>query len=319
MGVGTVASVDKVVGFEKTAEKLKSKRLSAALRVQSIALKAACDFMHERGLVQLLPVVVSPVTDPLNHPAQGGVINYKGTKLRLTKSMILHKQLALAAGHSGVFVISPNVRFESDDKAETGRHLLEFSQFDFELRGVGMRCAMDFIEDLFERIFSRVASDCAEELSFLKRELSVPEKPFPVFEAPALRMRFGARWYDEVSKIAKKMFWVVDHEREFYDREDDARPGHFLNYDAVYPEGFGEALSGGEREFEYERILRRMKRNKTRVEDYAPYLAAAREGLLSPSAGAGFGIERLVRFVCGAEHVAHVSPFAKVPGGEIIF
>ena len=32
--------------------------------------------------------------------------------------------------------------------------------------------------------------------------------------------------------------------REFYDREDPARPGTLVDMDLLYPEGFCEALSG---------------------------------------------------------------------------
>ncbi|MFH0973928.1 MAG: asparagine synthetase A [Candidatus Micrarchaeota archaeon] len=304
--------------FEKALSKLVSKELAAALRVQSVVLDAACGFMRRKGLIQLLPIIISPVTDPLSHSVSDGSVDCGGRKLQLTKSMILHKQLALASvgKGAGVFVVSPNVRLEPKEKAGTGRHLLEFSQFDFEIKGAEMRGAMDFIEDLFASVFSRVERECWKDLAFFSRDLRVPEKPFPVFDSVELRSRFGARWEDEASRSSKKFFWVVNHEREFYDREDPEKSGHFLNYDVFYPDGFGEALSGGEREFEYERIIERMKRNGTRPEEFTPYLAAARRGMLSSSAGAGFGIERMVRFICGAKHVADVSPFAKIPGQE---
>ncbi|MDK2982660.1 MAG: asparaginyl-tRNA synthetase [Thermococcaceae archaeon] len=40
-------------------------------------------------------------------------------------------------------------------------------------------------------------------------------------------------------------FWITDISREFYDREDPERPGHFRNYDLILPEGYGEVSSGG--------------------------------------------------------------------------
>ena len=48
----------------------------------------------------------------------------------------------------------------------------------------------------------------------------------------------------EAPKKEKYPFWVICHKREFYDKEDPERPGHYLNYDLIWPEGFGEALSG---------------------------------------------------------------------------
>ena len=54
-------------------------------------------------------------------------------------------------------------------------------------------------------------------------------------------------------------FWIIDipvNEREFYDREDPDNEGYLMDMDLIYPEGFGEAISGGEREFEIENIHR---------------------------------------------------------------
>ena len=43
-------------------------------------------------------------------------------------------------------------------------------------------------------------------------------------------------------------------------------------------------------------------------------LEIAKAGKLKPSAGAGIGIERLVRFIVGAKHIAEVQPFPRIPG-----
>lgn len=73
---------------------------------------------------------------------------------------------------------------------------------------------------------------------------------------------------------------------------------------------------GGEREWEYEKILRKIKEaGGLSEESFRPYLEVARAGMLKPSAGgAGIGIERLVRYIVGAKHIAEVQPFPRVPG-----
>jgi asparaginyl-tRNA synthetase len=109
-------------------------------------------------------------------------------------------------------------------------------------------------------------------------------------------------------------FWVTDIEREFYDREDPERPGHFRNYDLYLPEGYGEVSSGGEREWEYEVIVRKMKKAGISLEAFRPYLEVAKAGLLKPSAGAGIGVERLIRYMVGAKHIAEVQAFPRIPG-----
>ena len=83
--------------------------------------------------------------------------------------------------------------------------------------------------------------------------------------------------------------------------------------DMIYPEGFGEALSGGEREYEYSKILERIRKKKQTNEQFKWFLEAAKYDL-KPSAGFGIGIERLIRYICGYPRIEMVHPFPKVPG-----
>jgi asparaginyl-tRNA synthetase len=83
--------------------------------------------------------------------------------------------------------------------------------------------------------------------------------------------------------------------------------------DLLYPEGFGEALSGGEREHEYEDIVRRIEKAGLATEDFELYLAFAKRGLPA-SAGFGIGMERLARYICGLKRIEDAALFPKVPG-----
>ncbi|ASJ06545.1 hypothetical protein A3L08_03985 [Thermococcus pacificus] len=47
---------------------------------------------------------------------------------------------------------------------------------------------------------------------------------------------------------------------------------------------------------------------------FKPYLEVAKAGLLRPSAGAGIGVERLVRYIMGAKHIAEIQPFSRILG-----
>lgn len=305
--------------IRKAVEKLASPRLRAAVRIQTTLLSSLTNMMREEGMMQLLPVMVSPITDPLNHSVLEGSIKYGSIELQLTKSMILHKQLALASGLDGIFIISPNVRLEHPERGSTGRHLLEFSQLDFELRGRKMEDVMRFSERLLIHAFFDVKKRHGEELALFGRDLSIPSTPFRAYDSRELEKEYGPDWERILSASSKEPVWVTNHEREFYDAEDPDKPGTFRNYDIIYPDGFGEGLSGGEREWEYGRILYRMKKKGMDAAPYGAYIEAARMGKLVPSAGAGFGIERMLRYICGVQHIEEVSPFAKVPGKEIIF
>jgi asparaginyl-tRNA synthetase len=306
-------------GMQIAVDKLQSKELAFALKAQSVVLSQVHEYMREKGVLQLLPVIVSPITDPLNHSVLDCELTYFGERMQLTKSMILHKQLSLIGSREAIYIISPNVRLETLEKGSTGRHLLEFTQVDFELAGKDSIYIMKFMEELLGRIIGRVREDCGPELEYFGRSLKTPKFPLKKYDSQTLQEKYGPDWEKTASALATEPFWATNHEREFYDKEDPSKPFTYLNYDLVYPEGFGEALSGAERESGHEQILERMKRKKMDLEPYSSYLEVAKAGLLKPSAGAGFGVERMVRYITGSKHIRSVSPFAKVPGEKFIF
>ncbi|MFH1393706.1 MAG: asparagine synthetase A [Candidatus Micrarchaeota archaeon] len=289
------------------------------LRVQSAVLRSLHDFMWNENLVQLMPVMLSPFTDPLAHKVYEGSLEYEGQKLQLTKSMILHKQLSLMREDlKGIYIVSPNIRLEHGETGRSGRHLIEFSQVDIELKGAKGREFRGLLERLYLHMFSYAKRECSDSLKRLGREVKMPYAPFPVYESSELEREFGPDWEREISLKETQPFWVLDHYREFYDKEDPVSKKH-INYDLMYPEGLGEGLSGAERETDYDVILRKMAERKTDPSPYSSYLEIARRGLLKPSAGGGFGVERLVRFLTGRKTVREVCPFPRVPGERIAF
>jgi len=289
------------------------------LRVQSAVLRSLHDFMWNENMVQLMPIMLSPFTDPLAHPVHDSSIEYEGQKLELTKSMILHKQLSLMRDDlDGIYIVSPNIRLETGETGSSGRHLIEFSQVDIEMKGALGKEFRDLLERLYIHMFSYVKKEGAKPLKRLGREVKVPFAPFPVYESSELEAEFGPDWEKMISLKEKQPFWVLDHYREFYDKE-DPETGKHVNYDLMYPEGLGEGLSGAERETDYEIILRKMWERKTDPASYAAYLDIAKKGMLKPTAGGGFGVERLVRFLTGRKTVREVCPFPRVPGEKVAF
>lgn len=301
-------------------EKMASDRMDAILQIQSCMLKAITDFMHMKEVIQLMPVIVSPITDPLCHSVFDARIKYYGQDLQLTKSMLLHKQISLISKkRKAIYIISPNIRLEKKECNHTGRHLIEFSQVDFEFKDKKKEDVMRFMEELLVYVVRKMKEECKRELDYLGSKIEIPKTPFRLFQSKKLRMIYGEDFEKILSEEMKQPFWILDYEREFYDREDPERPKTFLNYDLVYPYSFGEALSGGEREFKYERIVKRMKECGIDPKPYKHYLELAKRKLLPRTAGAGFGVERLLRYICGLKHIREAVLFPKVPGEKIIF
>jgi asparaginyl-tRNA synthetase len=232
--------------------------------------------------------------------------------------MILHKQIAVREGLGKLFVISPNVRLEHPGRKESGRHLFEFSQVDFEIAHGTMYDVFSLMERYLKTLSFSVRERCGSQLDELGRNLPGMSEPFPRYTTSELRERYGDDWEPAASRAIKSPFWAISHKREFYDKEDKERPGHYLNYDLIYPEGFGEALSGAEREHEYDVIMRKIERHGLDKSRYKAYLDVVEKDGLMPSAGGGFGVERLVRFLAGARHVGDVQLFRRVPGEEVV-
>lgn len=288
---------------------------ASLLKITSVVLGAAREFLAREGFVELLPVILAPVTDPLRHSPDRALIMAYGGKWHLTRSMIFHKQAAVRVCPR-IFCFSPNIRLEPADWGRTGRHLFEFVQLDLEVRAASREEVMTLAERLLLFVLQRVEEECSQELAQLGRRLPPLSPPFPRITYQEAQDKYGEEFEEALSRTATTPVWLVDFPlqvREFYDREDPSRPGTLLDMDLIYPEGFGEALSGGEREHRPERIRKRILAQGLPLEAYRSLLSLAEEGL-PPSAGFGIGIERLVRFIAGVSHVGEVRLFPRVPG-----
>ncbi|MCL5888702.1 MAG: asparagine synthetase A [Candidatus Thermoplasmatota archaeon] len=296
-------------------EHLKSERLKIALEVNTLIRRKMSDILVKEGFIEIPPVIFSSVTDPLNHPVYDPTFDYEGTRYSLTKSMIFHKQMIVQAIPK-VYTFSPNVRLETADKAKSGRHLLEFTQLDLEMLDSTREDAMKIGEKLVSGAIKEVTEKMPGKLKILGRELHVPKTPFKVYKYTEAKEKYGKDFEQTLSELEKEPFWIIDiplKEREFYDREKDDEKGILRDMDLMYPEGFNEAISGGEREYEIERIKERILAKGQTFEQFKWFLDYA-EGGLRLSSGFGIGIERLIRYICGFERIEETHPFPKTPG-----
>lgn len=286
------------------------------IKIMGKVFKYTVDFFHEKGFTQLMPVMLGKSVDPLGPDPGSSIekipeIKYQGSDLRLVTSMILHKQVALK-DFEKIFIMSPNVRLERAERKETGKHLFEFTQADFEIREAKINDIFRLVEEYYEGLTDYLKVKAKEEFQKLGMAPFVFKGPFKRYTTKELSKKYGEDWEMIASKKETQPFWALSHKREFYDKE-HPETGEYLNYDLVYPMGFCEALSGAEREHEYERILMRIKRDQLSLSHYSSYLKQAKSGFM-PSAGAGIGIERLVRFLTKSAHVGDVTMFTRVPG-----
>ncbi|MGQ4833510.1 MAG: asparagine synthetase A [Candidatus Asgardarchaeia archaeon] len=307
---------------------LKSQKMKAILRIQDAMFGAIRSFMDSAGYYQVLPPIIGPVTDPGIRGAKQVSFDFYGKEWKVMSSMILYKQLALLALDK-IYALSPNIRLEPMESATTGRHLVEFEQVDVEARDTTMEEVMQVAEDLIVYTISFIKKHMSEELEILGRELRVPKKPFKRYTYDEIfhmakeigyPFEYGVEvpWPVErkISELHKDPFWIMDYpvgSRGFYYLEDEERPGILKTMDLIYPEGFGEAISGGEREYRREKIEEIVRKTGEDPKIYKWYLDMLEEEKIR-SSGFGIGFERFTRFIVGEKHIAYCGPFTKIAG-----
>ena len=81
--------------------------------------------------------------------------------------------------------------------------------------------------------------------------------------------------------------------------------------DLIAPEGFGEIIGASQREDDLDLLIQRINEEKLPLEAYQWYLDLRRYGTVEHS-GFGLGVERLVAWICGAEHIRECIPFPRM-------
>jgi len=303
-------------------------KMQRVLRIQAALGNAIREYLNREGFVELLPPIIGPVSDPGVRGAKQATINFYGREYKVMSSAILYKQM-MAASLGRVYFFSPNIRLEPLETTATRRHLVEFVQVDIEEAGATYLDAMRRAEELMAYVHDFAKTRLADDLAATGRSLngvSVPFRRLSYDEALKILADHGREipygveipWEHEefLSSLFHEPFFLFDYprgSRGFYDREDPDRPGILRDFDLLYPEGYGEAISGAEREYEYAKVVARLRETGENPSKYGWYLDMLREGI-PPSSGFGIGMERLTRYVCGLHAVWEARPYPKVPG-----
>ncbi|MBC8172992.1 MAG: asparagine--tRNA ligase [Chitinophagales bacterium] len=101
--------------------------------------------------------------------------------------------------------------------------------------------------------------------------------------------------------------------KAFYMKRDPADDRYVKGVDVLAPEGYGEIVGGAEREDNLDFLIERIKHEGLPMEVFEWYLDLRRFGSV-PHAGFGLGLERIVMWITGGQHIREAIPFPRFYG-----
>ena len=304
---------------------IRTPRQAAILRIRAQAENAARNYMDGLGYT----LTDAPIFTPAACEGTTTLfeVNYiDDQKAYLTQSGQLYVE-ATAAALGKVYTFGPTFRAE---KSKTRRHLTEFWMLEPEAAYAHLEDMIQLGEGLVSAVVQSVVKNRTRELAALERDTASLEKitpPFPRIsydEAIKVLQKAGnpAKWGDDFGgdeeTIISKEFQkpVIIHRypaamKAFYMATDPERPDLSLSFDMIAPEGYGEIIGGGERQSDYDTLVRRIRESGLPEDSFQWYLDLRRYGSV-PHAGFGLGLERTVAWICGTEHIREVIPFPRM-------
>jgi len=309
---------------------VRSQRQASILRVRAEIIKAARDFFDEHGFTLTDPPILTPAA--CEGTSTLFPVNYFEEEAFLTQSGQLYiEATAMALGK--VYSFGPTFRAE---KSKTRRHLTEFWMVEPEVAYAELDDLMDLAEGLISFIVKRCLERRRGDLQVIGRDVAKLEKveaPFPrityddavkmLQEAHAngaLENKFewggdlGSPDETYISSQFEKPVMVHRYPakvKAFYMEPDPQRPDLALCVDVLAPEGHGEIIGGSQRMASYDLLVQRIHEHGLPEEAFKWYLDLRKFGSV-PHGGFGMGIERVVGWICGLEHVRETIPFPRM-------
>jgi asparaginyl-tRNA synthetase len=304
---------------------IRSRRQHAILRIRAEVIRAVRDYFDSNGFL----LVDCPIFTPAACEGTTTLFEvdyFEDEKVFLTQSGQLYNE-ANAMAFGKVYCFGPTFRAE---KSKTRRHLTEFWMVEPEMAYATLEDVKREAEALICFVVSRVLEHRRAELGALERDLSKLE---------AVRAPFPRITYDEAVEILKRkgsdIEWggdfggtdetLISEEfdrpvlvekypqqiKAFYFERDPARPELALGVDVLAPEGYGEIVGGGQRVHDLALLEQRIAEHNLPKEAFEWYLDLRRFGAV-PHAGFGMGIERVVTWICGIEHLRETIAYPRM-------
>jgi asparaginyl-tRNA synthetase len=306
---------------------LRSKRQWAILRVRDAVIIAIGQYLHKENFIK----VDSPIFTP--NACEGTTTLFPVPYFDLGTAYLSQSgQLYLEAAIASVgrcYDFGPVFRAE---KSKTKRHLTEFWMMDAEAAFVEHAENLNIQEGLVRYIIRYCLDNCQEELRILERNtepLEKADKPFTRFtydEAIQKLNELGSdiKYGEDLGNDDEGML-TKDSEvpifiekwpaaiKSFYMKRVPENQNLVFGSDLIATEGAGEISGGSQREENVDILIERIKEEGLSLEDYQWYLDTRKYGSV-PHSGFGIGLERIIRWITGVEHIRETIPFPRTIG-----
>ena len=304
---------------------IRSERQQAILRTRHTVINAIRDFFNAQGFI----LADTPIFTPAACEGTTTLFTvpyFDHSTAYLTQSGQLYNEAnAMALGR--VYCFGPTFRAE---KSKTRRHLTEFWMVEPEMAYASLEDAIVLAETLVTSVVARVLDERAHELEVLERDRGPLESihpPFPRISygeaidflvAAGRPVKFGDDFGGPDETLLAERFDrpVAVHRfpsaaKAFYMKPDPEKPELSLSMDILAPEGYGEIIGGGQRLDDLDLLLQRIIDHDLPQEMFEWYLDLRRYGNV-PHSGFGMGIERVVVWLCGLDHVRETIPYPRM-------
>ncbi|MBN1109588.1 MAG: asparagine--tRNA ligase [Methanomassiliicoccales archaeon] len=302
---------------------IRSREQTAVMKVKATLLAGAREWLEENEFVEVTPPIFT------QNACEGGVtlfkLRYFDRDAFLSQSAQMYLE-SLIFSLERVYSITPSFRAE---KSRTSRHLTEYWHMELEEAWVDNEGNMRIQEELVSAMVAKVLRERREELELLDRDPRALEAVRPPFKRvpyskiiDLLREKgfdidfgsdLGAAEERAITEDERTPVFVTDFPKEckaFYMKENEEDARTYKCADLLAPHGFGEVIGGSERETDLGKMLRRMEELGIPQEPYRWYLDLRRFGSV-PHSGFGLGVERIVKWVCGLDHIRDAIPYPR--------
>ena len=314
---------------------IRSQRQWAVLRVRATIIRAIRDWLDEHGFINMDTPILTPAA--CEGTSTLFETDYFGEQAYLSQSGQLYNEADIYS-FGRVYCFGPTFRAE---KSKTRRHLTEFWMVEPE----AAFCDLDQLMEIEEQFVSHIVQTClrerAQEVALLERDVSQLEKvqpPFPRIsydEALEMLLDIRERMDDKELKGLLEIEWGDDfgspHETEltrhfdkpvfvygyptrakaFYMEPWPGRADVSKSVDLLAPEGYGEVTGGSERISDPDLLLQRLEEWDLPREAFEWYIDLRLYGS-APHSGFGMGVERVVTWICGLDHLRGTIPFPRL-------